>query len=179
MNRRNTYIWIAIILYVCIFILGYCLNENDSVVDGEVLLKDTIYDENLFPNENDEEKFMIIMKNNMASIITNYVGVVSMGIYNLFSLYKTAILSGSIYRSAVDALGILNATIKVLPHSIELLAIIFSNSESMYIGISLFFKYMLKRQIDIKAFQFFYFFVLNLLIVFIAAFIEVNVSIKL
>ncbi len=68
-------IWIAIILYVFNFILGYCLNENDSVVDGKVLLKDTIYDENLFPNENEEEKFMIIMKNNIASISLNFRGL--------------------------------------------------------------------------------------------------------
>lgn len=176
---KSTYIYASIIVYTCAFL--YFLNvglQNSETVSTEII-----------PEFGNKTSFLIkdisdltlnnIFWNNEIYIIKNYLGLISLGIYPLVLLIFNGGFFGMIVGTTFSETGMTFVILHTLPHSFELIAVILSAADSIYLGIVLplrFFGYYHK---EINYRPYFENFILYTVIILMAALCETYITPKI
>lgn len=177
--KRSTYMYISVLVYVCAFLffvyLGLHVYDYKSVENVPV---DAINNCSLFDDYSDLT-FKGLFLNNEVCIIKNYFGVLTFGIYPIVSLLLNAGFFGIIAGRAISDNGFNFVLIHTLPHSIELIAVVLSAADSMFLGMMISLKFLKIHNDKINYELFLRNFLLYSLIILIAAFFEANISMKI
>lgn len=130
----------TLLFFISILIGLYFKNE----------LKDIIYTNLKIDNLN--IGIISIFSNNFKVCLTNIIlGILSLGLYNIFSLFTNGILLGLTFSVAIDKYSLYLAIIRIVPHGIfEIPSIIISNAFGFLVLI-LIYKKLNKQEYNIKA----------------------------
>ena len=181
LTLRNS-IYVAIVVYVCSFVLSFCVNKNE-IINIEVDTKNEriiTKEDQYLTSPNAIERFKHISINNENVVILNYIGALSLGFSSLIQIAFNGFTFGSyvgVYSNYMPFKIILKYT---LPHSFELVAIIFSGGEGLYLGVS--FILCLFGYKNIKEYNFIkvaFHFMLYTVIIGLAAFVEAYITMSL
>jgi uncharacterized membrane protein SpoIIM required for sporulation len=119
-----------------------------------------------------------IAGNNISVILINISGGFSIGIVSLLNTFYNGVVLGYAFSVAGENIPVDVILRHVLPHAIEIVAVILSCSLGFYMGVNLFKKLILGRK-PIFAYRWFISqTVLTLIIVVVAAILEVYVSLS-
>ncbi len=123
--------------------------------------------------------FIYLMKNNLYVIYFNIcIGSLTLGIFSFVYTFYNGLVLGYIFEVSYRVLGVKQTLNLILPHSIELVAIIWS----CYIGFIISYKILkedvLEKEIDIKWKNILSQILICSLIIVIAAFLESYVSMR-
>jgi uncharacterized membrane protein SpoIIM required for sporulation len=127
----------------------------------------------------DQPKFELlwaIAGNNISVGLINICGGLSMGIVSLLNTFYNGAVLGYAFSVAGDNFPIVVILRHVLPHAIEIAAIILSCSLGLYLGLYIFKKFILGRKDVFKYRRFVFHSALTLIILLVAAVLEVYVS---
>lgn len=122
------------------------------------------------------EQFYAIAGNNITVALINLLGGFSLGILSLLNTFYNGVVLGYAFSVAVDHFPVAEILGHLLPHAIEIVAIILSCSLGFYIG-----SYFIKKLLLDKASEFDYRLftfqtALTIVIILAAAFLEVYIS---
>lgn len=170
----------VLILYVCTFCafvymgihaVGSCKGQMNTIVNID----------NKFPksSQKDVEMFIYILQNNINSLFLNYLGIVTFGFYSVLSIFKNAGVFGYVFGSSIVTNGLNFSLVHTLPHSFELIPIILSASDGLYLGVNIGWNLIIVNNKNLELFVFLKRLCLYLILIALAAFFEVFISMKL
>lgn len=117
-----------------------------------------------------------IAKNNLASVLVNIAGGLSLGVISILNTVYNGIVLGYVLSIIFGHKSTTEILRHFLPHSIEIAAIILSCALGMYIGYFILKTLLTNGSMKFQQRQFIVWFALTVIIVLVAAFLEVNVS---
>ncbi|WP_439484121.1 stage II sporulation protein M [Cyclobacterium plantarum] len=117
-----------------------------------------------------------IAGNNLMVALINIVGGFSLGVVSLLNTFYNGLVLGYAFTVAGDNFPVTVILRHLLPHAIEIAAIVLSGSLGFYLGIHLFRKFILGRRPVFDYRKYIFQAVLTLVILLGAAFLEVFVS---
>lgn len=173
--KRSTYVYTTICVYICVFLVFLFVGlsaENDMTKNTSPAL--TCFNKHMtIPDRFDLKN---IVWNNEIYIIKNYIGVLSFGIYPLVLIIFNGSLFGMIVGRAISDYGIYFVFVHTFPHCFELVAIIMSAADSIFLGIIVCFKILGGYSQKINYLHYFRNYLIYSLIIFIAALCETTFS---
>lgn len=167
-NKNIIISWaITLILFILFIFIGYKTVPSDtSNIDSNII----------------NYKISEIFLNNSKITLYNYIGILSLGSFNLFNLINNGLIIGHVLKFGIGEFGLLTSILKLLPHAIfEIPAIIISISVGFLPIIVLISKS--KKHHDTTNFKYyckyiFYSFLFVTFLNFIAAIVESTISMK-
>ena len=178
--RRSTFIIVAFAIYVCTFCFFFNIGSCDGG-DYQFKIDKTIdaFNGNAGIVQEKMTMFIHILENNVKSVILNYLGIITFGISPVLSIFKSAGIFGVIFGFSTMKNGVYYSLAHTLPHSIELIPIILSAADGMYLGVNVGLNIVTaaKSKIDISSYS--KRLCIYLLLIVLAAFLEVFVSMNL
>lgn len=172
-------------VYISSFIISFYTNKNNNAsINTTYYKKDKksfdIKEYDKLTNSKAFERFKYITINNEKVIILNYCGALSLGLCSVALAALNGITFGNyigVYSNYVSLYDILKYT---LPHSFELLAIIFSSGEGFFLGTSLFLCLLgYKKVNNINFMKAAIHFIYCSIIILLAAFVEAYITMSL
>lgn len=172
------------IVYICSFSVSLYICKNDTTRIDSFNYKDVkisgVKEYKELINKSSFERFKYIAANNEKVLLLNYTGAFSLGLSSVVLTAFNGFTFGSyigVYSNHMSMDTILKYT---LPHSFELVAIIFSGGEGLFIGISLILCLLGYKKIkDINFREIAFHFMFCTVIIILAAFVEVYITMSL
>ncbi len=179
----NLCIYVAIATYICSFFIAFYVGKYKSQVDDEIYYyietKSIDFDDDVSFSSSSFERFKQIFINNEKVVIYNYFGALSFGFSSLASLAFNGSTFGNYigyYSNHISTPIILRYT---LPHSFELIAIILSGGEGIYLGIYLLLCLIGRKELKNIDGKLYIHFILCTFIILLAAFVEAYITMLL
>ena len=122
------------------------------------------------------EQFYAIAGNNIAVALINLLGGFSLGILSLLNTFYNGVVLGYAFSVAVDHFPVPEILGHLLPHAIEVGAIILSCSLGLYLGSCFIKKLLLDKAAEFDYRLFTFQTALTMAIILAAAFLEVYIS---
>lgn len=174
--KRSTYVYVASIVYVCAFFFflnqgmwSECYEANGLSLESNMsfsLLKDDLSD---FSLKN-------IFLTNEIYIIKNYLGIISFGIYPIVMLIYNGGFFGMFVSATIPNTGTTFVVLHTLPHSFELVPVILSSADSLFLGVHLACRMFGFHRGEVCYLNYIKNFLLYTIIIAIAAFFESYIS---
>lgn len=168
------------VLYVCTFCYFFDVGFY-SVEDEQALMyKDVVLfhsEEVLIQGKN--TMLINILGSNIKFVVFNYLGVVTFGINPILSIFKSAGVFGFISGSSVMTNGAYFCIAHTLPHSFELIPVILSAADGMYLGVNVWLNIIMATKKELELSFFLKRLCVYLLLIVLAAFIEVFISMEI
>ena len=179
-QKRSTFIYVILILYVCTFCfffnVGIHSDGNSSFQTNSLIDKGGSFTTYI---QDQEGMFIYILKNNIKSVTLNYTGLVTFGFYPILSTFKNGGVFGLVFGTSIEANGVQYCIAHTLPHSFELIPFILSAADGMFLGINIVLNFFLSDKKGIEWIVFLKRLCLYLILIVLAAFCEVFISMKL
>jgi uncharacterized membrane protein SpoIIM required for sporulation len=134
---------------------------------------------NLYKEINNGDLFIIIFTNNLTVILINIFGMFSCGLLSVVSLFYNGFVFSYFLKSYINVLGLVKCACVTMPHSIELAAIVFSAYIGVKVGLELWHHIFLGKELQLNYKLILTEVVLCVIVIFVAAFIESYISIKI
>ena len=172
------------IVYISSFSVSFCICKNDTMRIDSFNYKgmkiSNVEEYKKLTNTSPFERFKHIVANNEKMLLLNYTGAFSLGLSPVILTSFNGFIFGSyigVYSNYMSMDKILKYT---LPHSFELIAIIFSGGEGLFIGISLILCLLGYKKIkDINLKKIAVHFIFCTVIIILAAFVEAYITMSL
>lgn len=123
-----------------------------------------------------EEQFYAIAGNNITVALINLLGGFSLGILSVLNTFYNGVVLGYAFSVAMDHYPVAEILGHLLPHAIEIAAIILSCSLGLYMGSYFINKLLLDKQSEFDYRMFTIQAALTMAIILTAAFLEVFIS---
>ncbi|WP_186758187.1 stage II sporulation protein M [Echinicola salinicaeni] len=117
-----------------------------------------------------------IAKNNLASVIINIIGGLSLGVVSVMNTVYNGVILGYALSIILDHYPVRLVARHLLPHSIEIVGITLSCALGLYIAYFVFKTLLMNRQMQFQTRPFVICFALTVIIITVAAALEVHVS---
>ena len=124
------------------------------------------------------EQFYAIAENNITVALINLLGGFSLGILSLLNTFYNGVVLGYAFSVAVDHYPVPEISRHLLPHAIEIVAIILSCSLGLYLGSYFIKKLLLDKESEFDYRLFTFQTALTMAIILAAAFLEVYISLS-
>jgi uncharacterized membrane protein SpoIIM required for sporulation len=174
--KRSTYVYVSSIVYVCAFffflyeglysndydIAGFLSESNVSIPFQSKVLSDLSFDKIFITNE--------------IYIVKNYLGLATFGIYPLIMLIYNGGFFGMFVSVTIQNTSLSFVVAHTLPHSFELVPVILSAADSIFLGVHFVYRILRGHSHEINYLHFFKNFLLYTIIIAIAAFCESHVT---
>ena len=181
-QKRSTSIYVILILYVCTFCFFLNIGIH-SVENSDFYVNNSIDRGGIFTifiqDQDQEDMFVYILKNNVKSLFLNYIGLVTFGFYPILSTFKNGGVFGFVFGTSIKTNGVQFSIAHTLPHSFELIPFILSAADGMFLGINIGLNLILSNKKKIEWIVFLKRLCLYLILIVFAAFCEVFISMKL
>lgn len=120
MFKKDLFV-VMLLLYAISFIIGYNVKMRIEDVCSDHLSNLNVVNVNRF------DQFLSIYKNNMYVLFYNIIGSLTFGILSIVSLLYNGFFLGQLFQQILKSNGLLSVFPYFLPHSFELIAIVWSS----------------------------------------------------
>jgi len=160
----------ATAVYLTGVLVGFYMDPPVKVVYPEVVLPPELLE------QTKGAQFYALARNNISVVLINLLGGFSLGILSLLNTFYNGVVLGYAFSVAMDHFPVPEILGHLLPHAIEIGAIILSCSLGLYMGSYIIKKMLLDNKSEFNYRMFTIHTALIMVIILTAAFLEVYIS---